>query len=121
MAGANAVPARPGRKRGLTNRAPGRRAGMDRFLPFLRHRAALRRSSGMETMSSRKPGAEDAAPLFQRLWSRIGGGPLRHDSDAAAPSTMQHSGFASSRAWADTVIDDDRRVAPTDDANNGLS
>ncbi len=73
-------------------------------------------------MSSRKPGAEDAAPLlFQRLWSRIGGAPLRHDADAAAPSTMQHSGFASGNAWADTVIEDDRRVAPTDDANNGLS
>jgi len=73
-------------------------------------------------MSSRKPGAEDAAPLFQRLWSRIGGAPLRHDADAAAPSTMQHSGFTSGSAWADTVIeDDDRRVAPTDDANNGLS
>jgi hypothetical protein len=94
---------------------------MDRFLPFPWHRAAMRRSSGMETMSSRKPGAEDAAPLFQRLWSRIGGAPLRHDSDAAAPSTMQHSGFASGSAWADTVIDDDRRLAPTDDANNGLS
>ncbi|KQU76931.1 hypothetical protein ASE08_11325 [Rhizobacter sp. Root16D2] len=59
--------------------------------------------------------------MFQRLWSRIGGAPLRNDPDAAAPSTMQHSGFTSAGAWADTVIDDDRRTAPTDDANNGLS
>jgi hypothetical protein len=75
----------------------------------------------MESMSSRKPGAEDAAPMFQRLWSRIGGAPLRHDADAAAPSTIQDTGFPSGSAWADTVIEDDRRVAPTDDANNGLS
>jgi hypothetical protein len=34
---------------------------------------------------------------------------------------MHASRFTSSSAWADTVIEDDRRVAPTDDANNGLS
>lgn len=59
--------------------------------------------------------------MFQRLWARMGGAPLRHDGDAAAPSTMQASGFMSGSAWVDTVIEDERRMAPNDDANNGLS
>jgi hypothetical protein len=73
----------------------------------------------MESMSSNERGAEDGTSLFQRLWARIGGAPLRHSVDAAAPSTIQASGFTSSSAWADTVIEDYRRMAPTDDANNG--
>jgi len=72
-------------------------------------------------MSSREPGAEDAAPLFQRLWSRISGSQLRPAADSSAPSTMQASGFISSSAWADTVIEDYRRRAPTDDETDGLS
>jgi len=72
-------------------------------------------------MSSREPGAGDAAPLFQRLWARIGGAPLRPAGDTSAPSTMQASGFTSSSAWADTVIEDDRRAASNDDETDGLS
>ena len=72
-------------------------------------------------MSPREPGAEEVTSQFQRLWARIGGAALRHSGDAAEPSAMHASRFTSSSAWADTVIEDDRRVAPTDDANNGLS
>ncbi len=70
-------------------------------------------------MSSRKPSAEDVTSLFQRLWACMGGAPLKLSGDAAVASPMQASGFTSSRAWANTVIEDYRRMAPTDDANNG--
>lgn len=70
-------------------------------------------------MFPREPRADEATTLFPRLWARIGGAPLRHPGDAAAPSAMQASRSTSSSTWADTVIEDDRRVAPTDDANHG--